>query len=179
MIRAAALLVLLLPSLAHGQEHHMMHHDHGVGSMPRQPGQGAFAAIQEIVAMLEADPATDWSKVRIDALRQHLVDMDNVTLHAAVKSVPIEGGMKFTIAGTGEVRDSIHRMVVAHASAMNGTNGWHYEATNTAAGAVVVVHTPAADIVKLRGLGFMGLLASGMHHQHHHLMIARGENPHH
>ena len=47
-----------------------------------QAGQGAFAAIQEVVEILAADPKTDWSKVNIDALRQHLVDMDNVTLSA-------------------------------------------------------------------------------------------------
>ncbi|MFX5914869.1 hypothetical protein ABTE45_18800, partial [Acinetobacter baumannii] len=56
------------------------------GLMPTQPGQSAFAAILEIVALLEADPATDWSKVNIEALRQHLIDMDNVTLRADVKS---------------------------------------------------------------------------------------------
>ena len=31
----------------------------------REPGQAAFAAIQEIVALLDADPSTDWSKVNI------------------------------------------------------------------------------------------------------------------
>ncbi len=50
-----------------------------------RPG-AAFGAVQEIVEILEADPATDWSKVDIDALRQHLIDMDNVTLHAAGES---------------------------------------------------------------------------------------------
>jgi hypothetical protein len=37
---------------------------------------------------------------------------------------------------------------------------------------------PAKDADKLRGLGFLGVLTLGMHHQIHHLMIARGENPH-
>lgn len=63
-------------------------HDHGammMGSgMPGETGQAAFAAIQEIVAMLDADPATDWARVDIEALRQHLIDMNNVTLGAAV-----------------------------------------------------------------------------------------------
>jgi hypothetical protein len=31
---------------------------------------------------------------------------------------------------------------------------------------------------KLRALGFIGVLTLGMHHQMHHLMIAKGENPH-
>ena len=47
------------------------------------PGQDAFGTIQEIVQILQSDPKTDWSKVNIDALRQHLIDMNEVTLHAA------------------------------------------------------------------------------------------------
>jgi hypothetical protein len=37
---------------------------------------------------------------------------------------------------------------------------------------------PDKDAAKLRGLGFFGVLALGMHHQAHHLMIARGQSPH-
>ena len=46
------------------------------GSMPTEPGQAAFGAIREIVGVLLTDPMTNWSKVNIDALRRHLVDMD-------------------------------------------------------------------------------------------------------
>lgn len=51
---------------------------------PTEPGQGAFAAIAEIVAILTADPATDWTRVDIAALRQHLVDMDTLVTFAEV-----------------------------------------------------------------------------------------------
>ena len=57
----------------------------GAKAMPTMPGQDAFGTIQEIVQMLEADPATDWSKVNIAALREHLIDMNEVTLHAAAE----------------------------------------------------------------------------------------------
>lgn len=167
-----------LPVAVLGQEMHQ-HHAGMTETTPTRAGQGAFAAIQEIVAILQADPATDWSKVNIDALRQHLIDMDNVTLRAGVTNEPIPDGMKFTVTGTGGVRDSIQRMTAAHAATIDGVNGWHFEATDTADGAVVLVHAPAADIPKLRGLGFIGVLTLGMHHQHHHLMIARGDGPHH
>jgi hypothetical protein len=50
--------------------------------MPTMPGQEAFGTIQEIVQILEADPKTDWSKVDLEALRQHLIDMNEVTLKA-------------------------------------------------------------------------------------------------
>src|ERR1700712_1206702 len=71
----------------------------GIAAMPSESGQAAFGAITEVVAILQADPRTDWSKVDIDALRDHLVDMDNVSLHARVTDVPVAGGMRFDIAG--------------------------------------------------------------------------------
>lgn len=146
--------------------------------VPSQPGQGAFAAIQEIVAILDSNPKTDWSKVNIDALRQHLVDMNNVTIAANVKSIPIDDGMRFEVTGDGQVRESIRRMTTAHAMTMNGVQGWRLEAAEIDGGAALTVHAPAPDQNKLRGLGFFGVLTLGMHHQMHHLMIAQGGNPH-
>jgi hypothetical protein len=191
MIRALVFLAWLTPSVALAQSameppagtdaHHMMmmrHMQVAATGAPTQPGQSAFAAIQEIVRILEADPATDWSKVNIDALRQHLVDMDNVTLRAQVESEPIEGGLRFTISGAGPVKDSIQRIVIAHAAVMNGADGWKFTASPTETGALLDVVTPSKDKPKLRALGFFGLMTLGMHHQMHHLMIARGENPH-
>ena len=150
----------------------------GAGQGATEPGQGAFAAIQEIVELLEADPTTDWSKVNIDALRQHLIDMDNVTLRADVKSEPIDSGMRFNVSGSGPVEDSIQRMLTAHAATMNGAGGWTFTASETDTGAILNVVTPAKDVMKLRGLGFLGVMTRGMHQQMHHMMIARGENPH-
>jgi hypothetical protein len=195
MLRAIALAVSLFPAVAFAQTteqtptsgamNHQMMMQHmqmmnGQGATgPTQPGQAAFAAIQEIVGILEADPKTDWSKVNIDALHSHLVDMNAVTLLADVKSEPVESGMRFTVTGTGSVTDSIRRMVTAHAMTMNAVNGWQFAATEIEGGATLTVLAPAADMEKLRGLGFFGILTVGMHHQEHHLMLARGENPHH
>jgi hypothetical protein len=207
MIRAFALIAFLIPAAAFAQSnreppagmgagHHMMHGQHMMspgrrmqheqmmqgqqlaGVVATQPGQGAFAAIQEIVEILAADPKTDWSKVNIDALRQHLIDMNSVTLAANVKNEPIGGGMRFDVTGEGPVRDSIRRMTAAHAATMNGVDGWKFEAAEIEGGAALTVHAPAKDVDKLRGLGLLGVLTLGMHHQEHHLMIARGENPH-
>jgi hypothetical protein len=191
MLRAACLVAVLVPVLAFAQPQRDQHspgmmHDHMGGiahagdlRVAVQPGQAAFGAIQEIVEIFDADPATDWSKVDIDALRQHLIDMDNVTLHAEVKAEPVAGGMRFMASGTGPVRDSIQRMVSAHARIMNGVDNWNFVASNTAIGADLTVTVPAKDAEQLRGLGFFGVLARGMHHQAHHLMIARGVDPHH
>src|SRR4051794_21173706 len=56
-------------------------HAMGTGE-PTLAGQEAFGTIQEIVRNLEADPKTDWSRVNIAALREHLIDMHEVTLRA-------------------------------------------------------------------------------------------------
>jgi hypothetical protein len=74
---------------------------HGASSTPTLPGQGAFGAIQEVVRMLDADPKTDWSKVDLEALRQHLIDMNEVTLKADAAPKQIDGGLEVTIIGSG------------------------------------------------------------------------------
>ncbi len=193
MIRVLILVACLAPFAVRAQSAH----DHGgganapamrhgmsmdgpaaPGAAPLQPGQAPIAAIQEIVGLLEADPATDWSKVNIDALRRHLVDMSAVTLSADVKTESVEGGARFTVTGAGPVRESIRRMVTAHAATMNGVDGWRFEAAEVEGGATLVVRPAAKDAAKLPGLGFFGVMTRGMHHQEHHLMIARGGNPH-
>jgi hypothetical protein len=160
-----------------------MHGSHaaqsGSGRAPTQPGQSAFAAIEEIVALLEQEPTTDWSRVNIEALRQHLIDMDNVTLGATVLAQPIDGGMSYRMTGSGPVAGSIQRMVQAHASMMDGANGLALRAELVADGALLSVTTDQPQqLPKLKALGFIGLMTSGMHHQQHHWMIASGSNPH-
>ena len=115
MTRTAFLLAMLISSQAFGQGAHDRHAPVSVAAgapAPVQPGQSAFAAIQEIVELLEANRSTDWSKVDIEALRRHLIDMDNVTLHAETAAETIDGGMKFAVTGAGPVRESIRREIV-------------------------------------------------------------------
>ena len=158
-------------------------HDHGAmmtgSGMPEETGQATFAAIQEIVAMLDANPATDWAKVDIEVLRQHLIDMNNVTLGAAVGTAEVEGGIRFSVSGEGSVRESVRRMVMAHAATMNGADGWKFAAESSDNGAILTVSPPdQASMVKLRALGFIGVMTRGMHHQQHHWMLATGMGPH-
>ncbi len=172
---AAAQSMHCLHMMAHGSAMPMQG---GAASAPKEPGEAAFAAIQEIVGILDADPDTDWSKVDIEALRQHLIDMNAVTLGARVNAVAIDGGIRFEATGEGPVVDSIRRMTSAHAAMMNGEGRWTYEAADIDGGAALTVRTPPEDGAKLKGLGFIGVMTLGMHHQMHHLMIARGEGPH-
>ena len=77
-------------------------------------GQSAFATLSETVRLLTADPKTDWSKVNIEALRQHLIDMDNVTLRAVVNATAAPGGLTMDVRGAGVVGEAIRRMLTPH-----------------------------------------------------------------
>ena len=142
---------------------------------PTQPGQAAFGAIQEIVGILQADPHTDWSKVDIDALRQHLIDMDEVTMRADARKEPIDNGLRIEITGTGRTLEAIQRMVPTHAHDIDGKNGWTVRAEAMPNGVVLTVTaTNSGDVQRIRALGFMGIMVQGTH-QPHHLAMARGE----
>ena len=158
--------------------HHGMHE---AGAVPTMPGQDAFGAIQEIVQILDADPKTDWSKVDLEALRQHLIDMNDVTLKAEAAATPIDGGVVIAITGTGRTVDAIQRMVPAHAQEVERThlNGWSAKTDMLPNGVTLTVTaSDPTEVPHIRGLGFIGLLASGTHHQPHHLAMARGELSH-
>lgn len=167
--------VLLLPAAE--QSAALDHAMHDTAPALREGGQSAFAAIQEITAALMADPATDWSKVDLEMLRQHLIDMDNVTLRADVDREDIDGGAKFTVTSANpSVVASIRAMVPAHAATMNGVEGWAMQAEEIDGGAMMTV--TGLDVDRIRGLGFIGLMTVGMHHQAHHMALASGHNPH-
>ena len=146
---------------------------------PTEPGQGAFGALQQIVQILEADPHTDWSKVNLDALRTHLIDMDRVTLdaHAVVRHIP--GGIRATVTGTGRTLVAIQRLLPEEAMHLNGMRRWRIAATRLRDGVILTVTTSdPKQVAMIRGLGFAGILASGDFHPRHHLEIARGEPMH-
>ena len=144
-----------------------------------QSGQAAFAAITDVVKKLKADPSTDWSKVNLEALRQHLIDMDNVVMRAAVKQANVAGGVSLDITGTGQVSGAIRRMGGMHAMALNEEGNWAAKSSEIPGGVrLVVTAKDAADskaVALVRGLGFAGLFAEGDHHAMHHMMLAKGE----
>ena len=147
----------------------------GVGGSPlKEPGQSAFATIAEIVRVLNGDPDTDWSQVDIDTLRTHLQDMDRVTIDSEARAEEIQGGLRFIVTGDEKVSLSVERMIFGHAQTMNGVDGWTYTAQKIPGGASLDVLVPEQDLVKLKALGFYGMLGSGMHHQPHHWMMANG-----
>jgi hypothetical protein len=188
---AIAAAIVLVSALAAGgaQSQTAMPMDHAAhhagmsaqpsGVVPTTPGQDAFGTVQEIVRILDADPNTDWSKVDIEALRQHLIDMNEVTLNAKAVATLLDGGARYEVSGEGRTLEAIRRMVPAHTHEIDGVNGWVVRAEPVATGVVLTV--TAADprqAVRIRGLGFIGIMAQGSHHQMHHIAMARGELSH-
>jgi hypothetical protein len=182
---AGAVLVLAVASAAAqsaGDNPAMTHsHPHAAAGdavptpPPTLPGQDAFGAVQEIVRLLEADPDTDWSKVRLAALREHLVDMNEVTLKADAAETPVEGGLAVAVTGAGRTLEAIRRMIPAHARELDGMHGWSAASAPLPDGVrLTVTAADPKEAAHIRGLGFIGLLASGAHHQAHHFAIAKG-----
>ncbi len=150
-------------------------HEHAAA--PTMPGQDAFGAIQEIVRLLDADPKTDWSKVNLEALRQHLIDMNEVTLKAEAAAKPIDGGLEIAVTGAGRTIGAIQRMVAAHARELDRThlNGWNVKTGALSNGVTLTVTAgDPKQVARVRGLGFIGIMASGAPHQPHHLAMATG-----
>ena len=165
-----------------GAEMMDMHARHAAqmqGTNLAMPGQDAFGAIQEIVARLDSDPKTDWSKVNLEALRQHLIDMNEVTLKAVATARPIDGGLEIAVTGSGRTLAAIQAMVPFHAREIDGLDGWSVKSEPMAGGVLLTVTAKEPkQMQRIRGLGFIGILVSGSHHQPHHLAMAKGEFTH-
>jgi len=147
--------------------------------VPTVPGQDAFGAIVEIVRILDADPQTDWSHVDLERLRQHLIDMNEVVLRAEVKTSPVPGGLLMDVIGVGRTESAIRAMLVPHATELDQMPGLAAKTEPIAGGVRLTVTARDAEdgkaVARVRGLGFIGLLTLGAHHQSHHLAMARGQ----
>lgn len=184
LISVIALAVIARPGLAD----EMIHHDHSAmlhgvsASTPlTMPGNDAFGAIQEVIKNLVADPNTDWRRVNLEALRQHLIDMNNFTLHVRVVSQrAVKGGVEFTVEPTTTAAaGSLSRLFAAHPAVMKQETGWDMQVRKVNGGYTArVTSSNAADVAKIRGLGYIGIVALGRHHQLHHWQMAKGINPH-
>jgi hypothetical protein len=158
---------------------HEMHHGGAAAGAPAMPGQDAFGAIAEIVRLLDADPKTDWSKVNLERLRQHLIDMNEVVLHARVVQSEIPDGLAMDVTGTGRTEQAIRAMVVPHAAELDRMPAYGAKTESIPSGVRLTVTAKNAGdakaVARLRALGFIGLLTEGGHHGPHHLAMAKGE----
>lgn len=189
----AGIAVLALVSVGVGAVAQTNHSGHGDGmdhnvhskmdvavpSALQEPGQGTFAALSEVVRVLEADPDTDWSRVDLDGLRAHLVDMDRLVTGSVVSQETLSNGLLAKATGDKDTVATLRRMVPAHATQLARDARWSVMAFETADGiALRVTSDDPAVVARIRGLGFFGLMASQDHHKEHHLMLAKGEDAH-
>ncbi len=161
------------------QQMHGHHTSHSAAGGPTMPGQDAFGAIAEVVRLLAADPETDWSKVDLERLRQHLIDMNEVVLRSEVKPSPVPGGLVMDVTGTARTEQAIRAMVVLHAAELSRMAEWVARTEPIPGGLRLTVTARAPEdgktVARIRGLGFAGLLVQGGHHGPHHLAMAKGE----
>jgi hypothetical protein len=114
--------------------------------------------------------------VNIDALREHLIDMNQLTLYAEVESSSVDGGARYRVSGSGRTREAIKRMVPTHANQLQSELDWSTETELVRSGVILTVTSDdPAQVAKIRALGFMGFMVQGNHHAAHHLMIAGGQ----
>lgn len=158
---------------AHQQEQAM------TGAALSEPGQGAFAALSEVVRVLEADPNTDWAQVDLTGLRAHLVDMDRMVIDAVVMETDLPDGINAIATGDADTIATLRRMVPAHAGQLARDDRWAVVVSETSDGIELSVTSEIPEVVvRIKGLGFFGLMASQDHHREHHLMMARGIDAH-
>ena len=171
---ATALALTSAPALS--QDHSAMHASmqSALPALPTEPGNGSFAAIAEIVAMLSADPLTDWSAVDISALQAHLLDMDSLVRNTTVSSQTLPDGVRMILPTSNE---AALRMVPAHAPVLAADTGWDSE-VEIKDGNIHWRVTSQNAAGQIQALGIFGLMATGAHHQEHHLAIATGNSMH-
>jgi len=189
MILAAVILSLILgfQALSHAADHssgqHSGHaHSGSQSAVPlTEAGNDTYGTLQEALQQLLADPKTDWSKVNMEALRQHLVDMNNFTVNIdIVQQTPIKNGVEIILHPHNKrVAESLKRMFAAHPAQLKNETGWDMKIVDLNGKYKISISTrDLNEVKKIQGLGYIGIMAWGNHHQAHHWMIAKGGNPH-
>lgn len=132
--------------------------------VPTSPGQDAFGAVQEIVRVIEADPTTDWSRIHLAVLREHMIDMNAPTLKAEAAARPVDGGPEIAVTGSGPTLDAIRRMIPAHARESDAMPRLDARTWPLHDGIrPTVTSAEPGDIAGIRAPGFIGLQVSGAH----------------
>lgn len=186
LTRTACIALLIQSSTVFAAETHseMNHSAHSMNHTSitlSEAGNDAFGTIQEVIQKLINDPDTDWKKVNIEALRKHLQDMHDMTLNVEVISqTPIPNGLKAIIRPTTQrAEQALDRVFAAHPGQLQRETGWTMQVTKSAKQySLVITSKDSSDADKIRGLGYIGLMAYGNHHQPHHWGMATGNNPH-
>lgn len=172
---------LAIPINANAQNHntHSATNVETSSSALTEPGQGAFAAISQVVKVLSADDNTDWSKVNLTKLRDHLIDMDILVRNATATQTILDNGVSTKITGNAEVLATAKRMIPAHVNELRSEKFWVVDFSVNANDVILTVTSKDLKVAqRIKALGFYGLMASQDHHTEHHYIIATGGYAH-
>lgn len=176
--------VLVFGQHQHNQHaaHQKNHHDSKLPHTPlKQTGSDVFDAIQEVIKHLKADPNTDWTKVNLESLRQHLIDMKAFTEEVEVlQQEAVEKGIRIVVKGeTERAEKALGNMLKMHPKMMKMERNWEMKAEKKKDVYEIICTTEnSEEIALIRGLGYIGLIVEGAHHQVHHWMMATGAGHH-
>jgi hypothetical protein len=182
-----AVMAIVMPMASADMHHANMNHAEMMGrsTTPTQvvlteSGTDPFATLQEVIAALESNTNTSWEKVNIEALRLHLVEMQDMTINVDVKQRHIDNGFQAVVLPTtSRAVKSLTRVLSGHPAQMKAETGWDMQVQiNNSVFTLTVTTDNAKDVAKIRGLGYIGVMAYGNHHQPHHWAMASGDNPH-
>lgn len=147
----------------------------------KQTGSDVFDAMQEVIEQLKADPNTDWAKVNLESLRQHLIDMKAFTESVEVlEQQAIENGIKMLVKPeTPRAAKALENMLTMHPKMMKMERNWEMKASKNGEIWEITCTTPdPKEVDLLRGLGYIGIIVEGAHHQVHHWMMSTGKGHH-
>lgn len=146
-------------------------------TLPGHSGD-ALGEVQRTVGLLLADPATDWSEIRLSRLRQRLADLNEITMNARVEEREAPGGLDVSVGGDEGTLESLRRIVPEHVRRMDGFRGWEVNLEDDAGETlgISIRADDAAEVEVVRGLGFFGFLASGVHRPQNNLAVVRGRD---
>jgi hypothetical protein len=182
ILGAALYMCTAATASVHAQGHAGHSGEAPADAVPVSPSQAAYGAIGEVVRILKNDPKTNWANVNVEALRQHLIDMDDATMRAVVTQRNVPGGIEIDIDGAGRAGAAASRMAIAHARIL--AEGSEYRASSASIPGGVRMTVTARDpsntrlVDRIRGLGYAGIMTEGEHHARHHIALARGVMPH-
>ena len=143
-----------------------------------QPGNSMFGAIKEVLRQLEADPNTDWKKVNLEALRQHFLDIRHFTEDVEIiTQKPLDKGIEIIVrATTPAAIPALDRAFSTQPKVLKSETDWDMTASKDKDKYKLRVTTgDASKVDKLRGLGYIGIMAVGNQHPALHWALAKGQ----
>lgn len=138
-----------------------------------------LALLARLLARLEADPTTDWRRVDLEAARQHLADLDRVTLLARVAAEELPGGVALRVSGEDPATvAAIRRLLPERAARLAEARRWRVATAPAEDGLRVEIKSlDPREAGRIRALGLAALLVAGPLDEAYLLEVARGGPP--